>query len=161
MNIIFLDFDGVMDTAVYDMYLVRNKLPECDEKGRPLFDPACIENLKHIIELTESDVVITSDWKYIDKYEDLLLMWRERDMPGFMTDTTPNVSKRRGDEIQKWLDQCQVPCNYVIIDDLNPDNFNDNQLEKLVTVNPYRGLDSGAAEQAIAILNKQIESEKI
>lgn len=26
-NIIFLDFDGVMDTASYDMYLVANNLP--------------------------------------------------------------------------------------------------------------------------------------
>lgn len=34
MNIIFLDFDGVLATASYDMYLVNNNYSECDEDGR-------------------------------------------------------------------------------------------------------------------------------
>ena len=62
MNIIFLDFDGVLDTASYDVYLVRKGMPECDEKGRPVFDPKRIENLKHIIAATGADIVVTSDW---------------------------------------------------------------------------------------------------
>ncbi len=161
MNIIFLDFDGVMNTASYDLYLVRNNLPECDDKGRPEFDPACVENRRRLIDLTKSDVVVTSDWKYIDKYEGLLQMWRERQMPGFMTDTTPNVSKHRGDEIQQWLVECGKPCNYVIIDDLGSENFKDNQLDKLVIVNYYYGLDKDATEKAIAILKRQIENENL
>lgn len=155
MNIIFLDFDGVMDTASYDMYLVRKGMPECDEKGRPVFDPKCIENLKHIIAATGADIVVTSDWKYIDSYEDLLEMWQLREMPGFMTDTTPNVSKHRGDEIARWLNECKEDCNYAIIDDLGVDNFNTDQLDKLVVVNPFYGLNENAAQQAIDIINKQ------
>lgn len=161
MNIIFLDFDGVMDTASYDLYLVRNDLPECDDKGRPEFDPTCVENLRRLIDLTKSDVVVTSDWKYIDKYEELLQMWRERQMPGFMTDTTPNVSKHSGDEIQQWLVHCGVPCNYVIIDDLGAENFNDNQLDKLVIVDPNYGFDKYATERAVTILKRQIENENL
>ncbi len=156
MNVIFLDFDGVMDTAFYDLYLVRNGLPECDENGRPVFDPQCIENLSLLIDATKADIVVTSDWKYIDKYEELLQMWHERQMPGFMTDTTPNVSKHRGDEIQQWLNECDTTCNYVIIDDLEAVNFNENQLDKLVIVNPYNGLDQDATEKAI--LKRQIDS---
>lgn len=152
MNIVFLDFDGVLDTASYDMYLVRNGLPECDEKGRPVFDPRCIENLKQIVDSTNADIVVTSDWKYIDSYEDLLEMWRIRCMPGFMTDLTPNVSKHRGDEIARWLNECDVECNYVIIDDLNSENFNKDQLERLVTVNPHYGLDKEATLKAISII---------
>ena len=34
MNIIFLDFDGVLATTSYDMYLVNNNYSECDEDGR-------------------------------------------------------------------------------------------------------------------------------
>lgn len=161
MNIIFLDFDGVMDTAYYDMYLVRNHQPECDTAGRPIFDPNCIECLKHIIDATGSDIVVTSDWKYIDSYKDLSNMWQERVMPGFMTDTTPNVSSHRGKEIARWLDECKSKCNYVIIDDLGPENFNADQLDKLVVVNPYFGLDKDSAQKAIRILLKQIESGKI
>lgn len=153
VNIVFLDFDGVLDTASYDMYLVHNGLPECDNKGRPVFDPKCIENLKQIIDATNADIVVTSDWKYIDSYEDLLEMWRHRDMPGFLTDLTPNVSKHRGDEIARWLDECDVDCNYVIIDDLNSENFNKDQLERLITVNPNHGLDKDAVIKAISIIN--------
>lgn len=152
MNIIFLDFDGVMDTASYDMFLVRNGMPECDEFGRPVFDPGCIVNLKQIIDATAADVVVTSDWKYLDSYKDLLEMWRQRGMPGFMTDVTPNVSKHRGDEIARWLEECKVECNYVIIDDLDSENFNKDQHDRLVTVNPYYGLDKEAAQKSISIL---------
>ena len=152
MNIIFLDFDGVMDTASYDLFLNRNGLPECDDNGRPVFDPKCTECLKLIIDETHADVVVTSDWKYIDKYEGLLQMWRDRNMPGFLTDITPNVSKHRGDEIDLWLKECKNECNYVIIDDLDESNFNTHQLDRLVVVNPLVGLDIQAAEQAINII---------
>lgn len=152
MNIIFLDFDGVMDTASYDMHLVKNGLPECDDKGRPMFDPKCIEHLKRIIDETNADVVVTSDWKYIDKYDDLLDMWTQRNMPGFLTDVTPNVSKHRGDEIDSWLKECKTDCNYIILDDLDESNFNTHQLDRLIVVDPFVGLDNHAAERAISIL---------
>lgn len=156
MKIIFLDFDGVMDTAFYDSYLVKHHLPEVDSVGRPVFDPSCIANLKSIIDTTGADVVVTSDWKYLDTYEQLLKMWEERSIPGFMTDTTPNVSKHRGDEIDQWLKECKEDCCYVIIDDLDDSNFNKHQLNHLVTVNPYNGLDELCAKQAIAILQNPL-----
>lgn len=53
MKIIFLDFDGVMDTAYYDMVLVSKGLQEVDEYG-VLFDPACVRNLETIIRKTKS-----------------------------------------------------------------------------------------------------------
>lgn len=154
MNIIFLDFDGVMDTANYCSYLERNGLSECDSNGRPNFDPECINNLKRIIEQSNADIVVSSDWKYIDSYKDLLGMWKERNMPGFMTDVTPNVSKHRGDEIDLWLKECNYKCNYVIIDDLGEENFNEHQLDKLIRVDPLHGLTNEAAERAISILKK-------
>jgi len=38
MKIIFLDFDGVMDTAYYDHILSKKGLPEVDKYGA-VFDP--------------------------------------------------------------------------------------------------------------------------
>lgn len=153
MNIIFLDFDGVMDTPTYCSFLERQGLPECDSKGLPNFDPACSRNLKRIVDNTKADIVVTSDWKYIDSYADLLEMWNERNMPGFMTDVTPNVSKHRGNEIDQWLRECKTACNYVIIDDLDEDNFHEYQFDKVVRVNPLYGLTREVAEKAIKILN--------
>ena len=62
MKIIFLDFDGVMDTAYYDHILNKNGLPESDKYG-VVFDPNCIKNLKAIIDNTGADIVVSSSWK--------------------------------------------------------------------------------------------------
>ena len=85
MKIIFLDFDGVMDTAYYDMVLVSKGLQEVDEYG-VIFDPACIKNLETIIKNTKADIVVTSSWKYLMSYENFLEMWNARNLPGFVTE---------------------------------------------------------------------------
>lgn len=154
MKIIFLDFDGVMDTGYYDMMLLRQGLPECDEYG-VVFDPQCVANLCTIIKNTKADIVVTSSWKYLMSYKQLLEMWSARGLPGFITDMTPNVSNHRGNEIDAWLKECECGCEYVIIDDLCAANFNIHQLPFLITVNPYNGLDEIATEKAISILNRQ------
>lgn len=154
MDIIFLDFDGVMDTASYCSFLESQGLPECDSCGRPKFDPNCISNLGLIVEETGADIVVSSDWKYIDSYQELLNMWKVRGMPGFITDVTPNVSKHRGDEIDKWLRECNQPCNYIIIDDLPEECFNKHQHQRLITINPVTGLTISDAKLAIDLLLK-------
>lgn len=152
-KVIFLDFDGVMDTAYYDHILVKEGLPGNDVYG-PVFDPECIRNLGYVIEKTEADIVVSSSWKNLMTYGDFLDMWDSRKLPGFVIDVTPtsDTRKRRGDEIDAWLDECKEDCQYVIIDDLEACNFNEHQLQKLIMVNPYNGLDSDAAERAIMLL---------
>jgi len=156
MKIIFLDFDGVMDTAYYDHVLSKDGLPGSDEYG-PVFDPSCVRNLKHIIDETGADIVVSSSWKYMMEYGDFLRMWEDRNLPGFVTDVTPIPTERRnrGDEIDAWLNECDVECQYVIIDDLNATCFNEHQIPRLLVVNPFNGLDEDTAERAIQILNQQ------
>lgn len=151
MKIIFLDFDGVMDTAYYDRYLASKGLRETDEYGI-LFDPKSVENLKRIIDTTKADIVVTSSWKYLMPYDKILEMWSVRKLPGFVTDTTPNVSKHRGDEIDEWLGERMTECEYVILDDLDASNFNEHQLTHLITINPYTGIEESDAERAIRLL---------
>lgn len=152
-KILFLDFDGVMDTKYYDLILNEHGLPIKDEFG-VVFDPVCVENLKHIIEKTGVEIVVTSTWKYFMKYEDFLEMWKERELPGFITGVTPNLdyTKIRGNEIEAWLSTCTESCNYVIIDDLDGQNFLEHQIPRLIVVNPYTGLDEDSAERAIRLL---------
>lgn len=155
MKIIFLDFDGVMDTAYYDLVLSKEGLPESDSYGT-VFDPDCVQYLKEIIDKTGADIVVTSSWKYFMDYKDFLEMWKNRDLPGFVTDVTPTptVRRNRGDEIDAWLDECDVECQYVIIDDLDGDNFNEHQIPRLLVVNPFNGINEEIAKKAIALLNQ-------
>ena len=156
MKIIFLDFDGVMDTSYYDHILSKEGKPGNDQYGA-IFDPYCIRNLKRIIEETEADIVVSSSWKYMMGYQDFLNMWKDRGLPGFITDVTPNPvdRRKRGDEIDAWIEECKTECQYVIIDDLEANNFNEHQIPRLLIVNPFFGLDEETAERAIQILNAE------
>lgn len=77
-KIIFLDFDGVMDTAYYDHVLGSNGLPQTDKWGA-IFDPSCIASLRRIIDATGADIVVSSTWKDFMTYEAILQMWNLRD----------------------------------------------------------------------------------
>ena len=156
MKIIFLDFDGVMDTVYYDHVLSKEGKPGSDKYG-VVFDPNCIKNLKHIIDETGADIVVSSSWKYLMSYQDFQEMWEARGLPGFVTDVTPEPANRRkrGDEIDAWLDECRTECQYVIIDDLDDNNFNEHQIPRLLVVNPFGGIDEDIAERAIALLNME------
>ena len=71
MKIVFLDFDGVMDTAYYGHVLAKEGKLGSDEYG-VVFDPNCVRNLKYIVERTGADIVITSSWKDLMTYQDFL-----------------------------------------------------------------------------------------
>lgn len=151
MKIIFLDFDGVMDTAHYDNYLNYMNLPYKDKFGI-LFDPDCVRNLGRIIDATGADIVVTSTWKDFMTYKEILEMWEYRQLPGFVTDTTPTCSRHRGDEIDAWLNDCRAECEYVIIDDMDESQFNEHQYERLFVVSPYDGLNDDVADKIIELL---------
>lgn len=82
-------------------------------------------------------------------------MWEDRGLPGFVTDVTPVPKQRRkrGDEIDAWIEECRTDCQYVIIDDLGAENFNSHQIPRLLVVNPFWGLDEETAKRAIELLN--------
>ena len=155
MKIIFLDFDGVMDTAYYDHVLSKEGKPGNDKYGT-IFDPYfCVQNLKRIIDETGARIVVSSSWKYDMSYKAFLDMWEYRGLPGFVTDVTPTpaIRNNRGDEIDAWLEECRTECQYVIIDDLDAYNFNEHQIPRLLVVNPFNGLDEDTAKRAIELLN--------
>lgn len=150
MKIIFLDFDGTMDTARYELILRITGQPSIDAYGT-VFDPECVWNLKQIIDKTGAKIVVSSSWKSILSFEELLDMWGKRGLPGEVIDTTPYTleCRNRGDEIDLWLMGRDEECQYVILDDIDESNFNEHQLSRLVIVDPVQGLNEAAAEKAI------------
>lgn len=147
--IIFLDFDGVMDNGKYDLYLNQYNLPEKDEFG-VLFDPDCMAALKHIIDETNAEIVISSSWKIDMSIEDMQRMWKERNLPSMPIDVTPTISRHRGDEIAAWLTLCPDPCRCVIIDDEQREQFNMDQYPHLIYT---KGLTMSIADNVIKLLN--------
>lgn len=154
-KIIFLDFDGVMDTLRYFNILESKGLPICDKYGS-IFDPECVENLRHIIDVTNASIVVSSSWKYFMPLQELKEMWNKRQLPGNIIGMTPfDPRNHRGYEIEAWLDmQAQEP-DYVIIDDMEANEFNENHISHLAIAHPQNGLDKPTADKAIRILKGQ------
>lgn len=149
-SVLFLDFDGVMDTAYYDLYLTKHGMEEKDRFG-VVFDPDCVRNLAKIIGNTGADIVVSSTWKYFMSLDDFHEMWNYRKLPGKVIGMTPNVAGERGVQINAWLNEHSVD-NHAIIDDLDADNFTSSQIPHLFIANPYTGLDEDTADRIIDFL---------
>ena len=149
-KILFLDFDGVMVTDRHQEYLVATNSPLRDSYGA-VFDPACVEQLKRIIDFTDADIVVTATGKMEMGQDGIRQMWDDRHLPGTIAGVTPDIDPiHRGDEIAEWLSACGQQCQYVIIDDCPfTDFFQEEQLSHLFRVDERTGLDEDTAKAII------------
>jgi hypothetical protein len=121
MKVIFLDFDGVLNSENW----YRNRMDLINEgnyeRNYPSseFDPESIKELNRIISETDANVVVSSTWRIGKKIIDLQNMLNEVGFIGEIIDTTPSLFARgvdndektiryttpRGCEIDWWLEQ--------------------------------------------------------
>ena len=168
-KIIFLDFDGVLNTEHNQNMLMYHGKPWKDTQGA-FFDPDAVAALKRIVEETGADIVIESSWKYLG-LEAMQQMWSDRDMPGNVIDATPSYASDKwllnadpddvdpgrtqwkGVEIASWTaDTLHEDARYVIIDDEYV--ILDSQLPHFILTNPYNGITPELADRAIKMLNE-------
>lgn len=152
-KIIFLDFDGVMET-VFQLPLEDAMKVKYDKYG-PMFDEECINNLRLIISATNAEIVVASSWKLNLTLTDLQGMWQSRRLPGTVIDSTPNINFMNDTEIDSWLYQHEGEVDdYVILDDMTADNFTQAQQSHFFHVNPSVGLNREIAEEVIRFLSE-------
>lgn len=162
-KVIFLDFDGVMNTGRYIAERRRNGLPVSDRYGY-LFDPEAVENLRRIIDATGAEVVISSSWR-LEGEERMKDMWHERALPGQLIGITgqslhanfpmsagETAGAAKGEEIRGWLkEHASKPYRYVIFDD--EADIRPEQRPHFIQTDPRIGITRADAERAIQILN--------
>lgn len=162
MKVIFLDIDGVLNV----------ELSERDAYGK-LFHTHLVDNLRHIVEQTGANIVITSTWKS-KGLKTIQKMWHDRDLPGNVIDLTSYCDEvardqgieyydqiTRGHEVQHWLDRHTYVTKWVMIDDdldIMPEQINNfvrtaNNKHHSDSVGIGFGLTRICAEKAIDILN--------
>lgn len=153
---IFLDIDGVLNTANYQTWRQLWGKDISDLHGH-LFAPSPVRNLRRLIKWTNAKIVLSSSWR-MDGLETMRQMWNERNMPGEIYDITPYVNAReypigtRGVEIRKWLEEYGGEnYKFVIIDDI--EDFLDEQQTNVIMTNYRRGLTLLKTMKAIIILN--------
>lgn len=169
MKVIFLDFDGVLNSSCYAARLIKAGKPTQDEKGRELFDPAVIKRFNRIVDQTEAKVVISSSWRYLGM-KTMKDIWQERGLHGQIIGMTSlyavdefiiehglewltngiEVGSPRAVEIETWLQEHDCINNYVILDDMP---MSAALQPHFVQINPILGLLRAQAEKAVEILS--------
>lgn len=161
-KVIFLDFDGVLNSHDYmwarnynyrskvnkgiTSYPILNHILEDDYGDH--FDPRCVMHLDSIINNTNCDIVISSSWRRTG-LESMKEMWEYRKLPGNIIGITGiNHSVCRGQVIQDYIDLHNIE-KYCIIDD--DSDMLDGQ--DFVKVNGTVGLCLKDCKKIINILN--------
>lgn len=177
-RILFLDFDGVLNTENYHTQLQAEGKSGWDDFCM-LFDPAAVTNLKRILDaVPDVRIVVESSWK-VNGLDELRLMWAERGLSGTLYDITstffceelltadlsvPDSVRKidgigKGREIRAWLRRHTGPnCRYVILDDMA--EFDGELRDHAIRIDPWVGITESDAVEAVMILNES-EGERV
>jgi hypothetical protein len=108
MKVVFLDFDGVLNSSRWFAQGTAFTHPE-DQ-----LDPEAVKLLNEL----DADVVVSSAWRYGYKRIQLSEFLRNRGFTGRVIDTTPRLpGKERFEEINAWLKGKDVT-SFVVLDDI-------------------------------------------
>ena len=155
MKVIFLDFDGVLNSAQYDKIRDVSSNTNLDETRMPL--------LKQIVDATGAVIVLSTSWRshWSKKESECTPIggWINATFAKYgmaIYDKTPQLSFQAGrqKEILSWLEYPPERVDsYVILDD---DGLGWGKLsDRLIKTSPHigKGLEEEHVQKAIAILN--------
>lgn len=153
-NIIFLDFDGVVNTiywsqgpdGVYNQNVFKSGHQELNNKQ-------AIGWLNELYRQCSYDIVVSSTWRMGMTVEELqyLLIKSGFDPDIKVIDKTPVLHTERGQEIQAWIDEHNFTGDFIIIDD---DSDMCHLKNKLVQPNTYIGMTLYDFRKALKLFQK-------
>jgi len=124
MKLIILDIDGVLVINYYINNLILNGKKTKDKFGS-FFHPDSLNNLNEIIKETNAKIVVSSQWR-LSGLNVMKRLFESRGILGEVIDITPILSEfphTRDDEIRQWLETNGIPEKFVILDDMDIDEF--------------------------------------
>lgn len=160
MKLIFLDMDGVVNT-VSDRYCVSLDLHMDVLRGynhhRCQFDPRLVFNFIRFLEFCKENdikIVISSTWRMGTTVEDWNYFFNKHfgrvgsyKLDDLVIGLTPVDGRHRGQQIQTvieslWLvSDANDTTDYIIIDDNVDDITPYHNMDKIIKVDPTKGLD--------------------
>lgn len=156
--IIFLDIDGVLNTARGKNYWRNIKRTKTYQFNAD-FCPDAIRNLNTITQETGSKIVISSYWRSFFPLKMLKVIFKEYEIDAEVIDTLRLVDQvtglsntSRGGLIQYWMKEHYEPDAYVIIDD-NDSGISPLFADRFVLVEEREGIaDPGKVQDVLEIL---------
>lgn len=149
MKVIFLDIDGVM-TSFASLERFRSAKN---------FDPISVTNLNKLTDKSGAVIVISSTWRLLNKFQWIASWMKKEGVTGSVVGLTPDFrdqaseleKRRRGAEIQAWLDTHPDVTSFVILDD---DRDMGPLLPKLVHTSFETGLTQEHVDHALELLDE-------
>lgn len=151
MKVIFLDFDGVLNSQSF---------LAATPGGLDRLDPQAIARLERIVARSGAKVVISSTWRVKRSLDELRALLAGLGFSGEVIDRTPELKNgpgyshpfiARGAEIQAWIDAQRAPLeSFVVLDDAILDGMEQNHIQ----TDFFEGLSDEHVEEAVAILGE-------
>lgn len=146
MKVLFLDFDGVLNSIQYAVLMRRRG----DDGYGEAFDPLAVSNLLEVLDrVPDLKIVVSSAWRLGDTVEGLRDLLSKNGIPAErIIDKTANQSQKgyeRGYEIQDWLEAHPEVTEFAIVDD--DSDMLESQKERFVHTSYMHGLIWGDALQ--------------
>jgi len=158
MKVIFLDFDGVLNSEeMFAAKTVNGTIYIPEEFPYSEICPNAINRLNHIIEQTGAVVCVSSTWRLGRKRTELQELLAHVGFKGTVIGKTPDFREgypSRGKEIAAWLKQtleAREIESFVILDD--DDDMLPEQQANFVKTSFKKGLTDELAAKAIEILH--------
>lgn len=159
MKVIFLDFDGVLNSALY----ARTEEYQKHAGGASWhsvdslkwwsygLDSVAVERLNSLVERTGAKVVISSSWRLGATQEWLVQILTSRGFTGEVVGVTPAYGgdEPRHKEIEGWI-ETHRPEGYVVIDD----DADAEIAGRFVYTSSHCGLTDDDVDEAVRILEK-------
>ena len=120
MNIVFLDFDGVVETIYWEKSEDGTWSYNVHKYGHEeLNNKQAIGWLNELYNKIPYQVVVTSTWRYNMTVEQLQeLLTKSGFNPAIkVIGKTPKLFQQRGLEIQQWIDENDFKGKFIIVDD--------------------------------------------
>ena len=148
MNVIFLDFDGVINTPIWS---VKNGELSCDynhPSDGTVNNFQAVQWVSEFCEKYNYHIVVSSTWRIgdFDLAKCLYDSGLRRRIK--VIGVTPRLYTSRGDEITEWLELNQHVKNYLIFDD---DNDMTKHMHRLVKCNQAVGFTMDSYNHAVSL----------
>ena len=145
MNIIFLDVDGVLNSA--------------KELSEGPFSKLSLNVLKRIVDETNAKKVVISSWRLLEFSRKILLSELEKyHLKESVIGMTPHLPSNREEEIMTYLKSNEFPnLNFIILDD-QVIEYQDLE-EHVIKIDPYFGLNEEHLEICIHLLTSKTKTK--
>jgi len=122
MRVVFLDFDGVLNSAKWmeQVHAVDRKFASFLQRHQEELNPEAVKLVSDFVLEMEARVVISSSWRILHPLGEIRIMLKNRgwDARNLIIDKTPNTKRGwRGEEVNQWLSEHPEVTAHVIFDD--------------------------------------------